>query len=269
MALENCRIVLVRPRVAGNIGATARVMRNMGLSDLVLVAPEVKPRARQARRMSTRGERILDKCRVVETLSDALADCLLVIGTSARAGGPFRRQSVVTPETILPRIVETITDAPVALVFGPERTGLSNDEVTRCHFVVRLATEPDYRALNLAQSVAIMTYLVRTAWLSRSAGEHRAAPPASFESQERMFASLQSGLEAVHFLYGQSASTLMHSIRHLIGRAGPTQTEVDILMGLARQLRWFADSRDAEAMHDRLEDSPFGKPEEPTGNSPA
>src|SRR5262245_22614373 len=108
MALENCRIVLVRPRVAGNIGATARVMRNMGLSDLLLVAPEAKPSDRQARRMSTRGERILDKCHVVETLSDALADCLLVIGTSARAGGPFRRQSVVSPETILPRMVENL-----------------------------------------------------------------------------------------------------------------------------------------------------------------
>jgi len=101
--------------------------------------------------------------------------------------------------------------------------------------------EPDYRALNLAQSVVIMTYLVRTAWLERSVGEQRAEPPAPFESQERMFASLQSALEAVHFLYGQSAATLMHSIRHLIGRAGPTQTEVDILLGLARQLRWFAE----------------------------
>ncbi len=222
MALENCRIVLVRPRVAGNIGATARVMRNMGLKDLVLVAPEAKPFARQARRMSTRGEQILDKCRVVEELSDALADCVLVIGTSARAGGPFRRQSIVSPDAILPRVVDTLADGPVALVFGPERTGLSNDEVTRCHFVVRLASEPDYRALNLAQSVAIMTYLVRTAWLSRSAGEHRAQSPASFESQERMFASL------------------MHSIRHLIGRAGPTQIEIDILLGLARQLRWHA-----------------------------
>jgi TrmH family RNA methyltransferase len=161
MPLENCKIVLVRPRVAGNIGATARVMRNLGLSDLVLVAPEAKPVARQARRMSTRGERILDKCRVVDTLSDALSNCLLVIGTSARAGGPFRRQSVVSPETILPRVVETLVNGPVALVFGPERTGLTNDEVTRCHFVVRLDTETEYRALNLAQSVAIATYLVR------------------------------------------------------------------------------------------------------------
>jgi tRNA/rRNA methyltransferase len=269
MSLENCRIVLVRPRVAGNIGATARIMRNMGVRELVLVAPEARPLARQARRMSTRGEGILDHCRVVETLSDALADCLLVIGTSARAGGPFRRQSVVSPETILPRVVETLTAGPVALVFGPERTGLSNDEVTRCHFVVRLATEPDYRALNLAQSVAIMTYIVRTAWLSRSPGEHSAEPPATFESQERMFASLQSALEAIHFLYGQSAATLMHSIRHLIGRAGPTQTEVDILLGLARQLRWFADSHHADTMRRPVGDGAVSSPEEATHNTPA
>jgi TrmH family RNA methyltransferase len=154
--------------------------------------------------------------------------------------------------------VETLTDGPVALVFGPERTGLSNDEVTRCHFVVRLATDPEYRALNLAQSVAIMTYLVRTAWLSRSTTD--AEPPAFFESQERMFASLESALEAVHFLYGQSAATLMHSIRHLIGRAGPTSTEVDILLGLARQLRWFADRHNAEATRQHIGDPTVGRP---------
>jgi TrmH family RNA methyltransferase len=262
MSLENCRIVLVRPRVAGNIGAAARVMRNMGLRDLVLVSPEAKPVARQARRMSTRGEQILHQCRVVETLGEALTDCLVVIGTSARAGGPFRRQSVVSPETILPRVVETLVDGPVALVFGPERTGLTNDEVTRCHFVVRLATEPDYRALNLAQSVAIITYLVRTAWLSRTPGERQGERLAPFKSQERMFASLQSALEAVHFLYGQSAATLMHSIRHLIGRAGPTQTEIDILLGLARQLRWVVDSGKADSPRGPVENSTVGSPEE-------
>jgi tRNA C32,U32 (ribose-2'-O)-methylase TrmJ len=152
------------------------------------------------------------------------------------------------------------------MVFGPERTGLTNEEVTRCHFVVRLATEPDYQALNLGQSVAIMSYLVRTARLSRTAGEHRAEPPAPFESQERMFASLQSALEAVHFLYGQSAATLMHSIRHLIGRAGPTQIEVDILLGLARQLRWFADSHNADTMRHPVVDGAAGRHEEATDN---
>jgi TrmH family RNA methyltransferase len=156
--------------------------------------------------------------------------------------------------------VEALPDGPVALVFGPERTGLSNDEVTRCHFVVRLATDTEYRALNLAQSVAIMTYLVRTAWLSKSTRDHPEEPPAPYESQERMFASLESALEAIHFLYGQSASTLIHSIRHLIGRAGPTQTEVDILLGLARQLRWFADRHNADATEPHIGDPTVGRP---------
>src|SRR5881392_1285798 len=98
MSLLNCRVVLVRPQVAGNLGATARVMRNMGLSELVLVAPEADPADPEARKLSTHGEDILDRCRIVADFGDAVADCALVIGTSAKIGGPFRRQSVGPPD---------------------------------------------------------------------------------------------------------------------------------------------------------------------------
>src|SRR5437879_4130025 len=101
MSLHNCRVVLVRPRIAANLGATARVMRNMGLAQLVLVAPEADPNDREARRLSTHAEAILDQARIVEEFGAAVADCVLVIGTSARIGGPVRRQSVALPEDIL------------------------------------------------------------------------------------------------------------------------------------------------------------------------
>src|ERR1700730_19906 len=122
--LTNCRVVLVRPEIAANIGATARVMRNMGLTDLVLVAPVADPADPSCRRLSTHGEAILDRCRVVADLDAAVADCVFVAGTSARLGGLFRRQSLGTPQEILPRLVELLPLGPVALVFGPEPSGL-------------------------------------------------------------------------------------------------------------------------------------------------
>jgi tRNA/rRNA methyltransferase len=238
MSLSHCRVVLVRPQVAGNLGAAARVMRNMGLSDLVLVAPEADPADRNARQLSTHGEEILDRARIVPDLGAACADCLLVVGTSAKTGGPFRRQSAGTPREIVPHVVEALPAGAVALVFGPEPTGLSNAEVARCHYVMHIPSDASYPALNLAQAVAICLYELRLAWLGRQVSE--ATPSAPFADQERMFDHLRTALEEIHFLYGDNADTLMHALRHLLGRARPTAMEVDVLFGLARQMRWFA-----------------------------
>lgn len=236
-----CRVVLVRPQIAANLGATARVMRNMGLSDLVLVAPVADPADREARRLSTQGEAILDRCRIVSELGEAVGDCVFVAGTSARTGGLFRRQSVAWPDEIMPRLVDAMSHGRVALVFGPEPTGLSNEEVTRCHFLLHVPTDPTYPALNLAQAVAICLYELRRAWLRQTGFPSGREPAAPFADQERMFARLREALERVHFLYGEKADPLMHALRHLIGRAGPTAMEVDLLFGLARQLQWFAE----------------------------
>jgi tRNA/rRNA methyltransferase len=244
--LTNCRVVLVRPEVAANVGATARVMRNMGLTDLVLVAPVADPTDRSARQLSTHGEAILDRCRVVAELGEAVADCVFVAGTSARLGGLFRRQSVGTPPEVLPRLVDLLDGGPAALVFGPEPTGLTNAEVSRCHFLLHVPTDPTYSALNLAQAVAICLYELRSAWLRRTEPLTPREPPAPFAQQERMFEQLRAALEEVHFLYGEKADALMHGVRHLIGRAGPTPMEVEMLFGLARQLRWFAARHDSD-----------------------
>src|SRR5437870_2736384 len=128
-SLDNCRVVLVRPTIAANLGAAARVMRNMGLTDLVLVAPEADPADPRARQLSTHGEAILDRACVVADLGAAVADCVLIAGTSARTGGLFRRQSLGPPDEIMPRLVEALPAGPTALVFGPEPSGLSNAEV--------------------------------------------------------------------------------------------------------------------------------------------
>jgi tRNA/rRNA methyltransferase len=163
-----------------------------------------------------------------------------VAATSARVGGLFRKQSLGPPQEILPTIVDLLPSGPVALVFGPEPSGLTNAEVCRCHFLIHIPTDTTYPALNLAQAVAICLHELRSAWLRRSGSETATSVPAPFEQQERMYDYLRSALEAVHFLYGDKADSLMHAVRHLIGRAGPTQMEVDLLFGLARQLHWFA-----------------------------
>jgi len=242
----NCRIVLVRPRIAANIGAAARVMRNMGLSDLVLVEPEASPSDPEARRLSTHGEDVLEHCRTFADFAAAVGDCVLIAATSARVGGLTRRQFVGAPEEVAPCLIEAESSGPIALVFGPESSGLSNAEVSRCHYLIHIPTDPQCPVLNLAQAVAICTYELRRCWLRHSAAATLLPPrsaPAAFAEQERAFEHLRQALEDVHFLWNEKADSLMHALRHLLGRAGPTPMEVDLLHGLARQLRWFARER--------------------------
>lgn len=238
MSLSNARVVLVRPQIADNLGAAARVMRNMGLDTLVLVAPEADPADRQARRLSTHGEAILDQARIVTELGEAVADCVLVAGTSARTGRLIRGQ-FGPPDEILSVLAEALPSGPVALVFGPERSGLTDREVTRCHHLIHIPAEPSYPALNLAQAVAICLYELRRAWQEQTSTATQPPRLATFAEQERTFAELRASLEAIHFLYGPKADSLMHVLRHLIGRVRPTEMEVGVLLGLARQLRWY------------------------------
>ena len=236
-----CRIVLVRTKIAANVGAVARVMRNMGLEELALVAPQAEVDDPRGRLLATHSEDILERARIVADLGEAVADCGVVAATSARRGGLFRRQSAGTPEEILPRLVEAMAQRPAALVFGPEAHGLTNDEISRCHYLMHIPTEAAHPALNLAQAVAICLYELRRAWMTQQPAAGPAPEAAPFADQERMFDELRQALEAVHFLYGPRADVLMHAVRHLIGRARPTPMEVKVLLGLARQLHWVAE----------------------------
>jgi tRNA/rRNA methyltransferase len=249
MSLHHCRVVLVRPTIAANLGATARAMRNFGLTDLVLVAPEADPADPHARQLSTHGEHLLQQARLVPDFDSAVADCVLVAGTSARLGGLFRRQSLATPGEIMPQLLDATASGPVALVFGPEPSGLSNAEVTRCHYLIHIPTDPSYPALNLAHAVAICLYELRKEWNRRA--DQQTAPPESFPvatviEQERLFAHLRTALEEIHFLYGPKADSLMHALRHLLGKARLSTMEVEVLHGLARQIRWYVEHQRGE-----------------------
>jgi tRNA/rRNA methyltransferase len=241
VSLELCRIVLISTHYAGNLGATARVMCNMGLRDLVLVNPIADRLDAHALQMSTHGEPILRSARIAATFEEAVADCVVVVGTSARTGGLFRRQSVGTPEPIMPTVLDVLRrHRPAALVFGPEPSGLANDVVTRCHHIISIPTAEEYPALNLAQAVAICLYELHKAWDADPRPVEHDADLATFAEQEQMFQSLEGALTEIHFLYGDKAGPLMHAVRHLLGRARLTTMEVKVLLGLARQLRWYA-----------------------------
>lgn len=244
---KTVRIVLVRPEVAGNVGSTARVMHNFGLEELVLVAPVADPRDRQARQMATHGEDLLERAIIVPSLDEAIADCVLVAGTSANIAGHVRGLTVGSLKNVLPRVVEALSFGPVAILFGPEPSGLSNAEVMRCHYLMHIPTTNVYAALNLAQAVGICCYELRQllnqdpnleAKLVESGKVERNI--ASVAEQERMFAHLRSALEAVHFLYDDRADALFHAVRHLLARAGLSSQEVSILHGVARQLLYIS-----------------------------
>jgi len=238
----NCRIVLVRTHYPGNLGSAARILRNFGLTELVLVDPLTNAGELDARRMATHGLGILDAARVVPDLGDAVADCVFTLATSGLGDGVFRRTFTGTPREKLPELIEAAQAGPVALVFGPEPHGLSNAEITRCHGLIRIPVDPSAPALNLAQAVAICCHeLFQLRALdappTRTQLLHAIAP---FVDQERMFAHLEEALASVGYLFGTRADGLMHALRHLIGRARPTPQEVKLMHGFARQLLWWS-----------------------------
>lgn len=250
--LSRCRVVLVRPHYAGNLGATARVMRNFGLTDLVLVAPYTTANDLDARRMATHGLAVLDAARVVPDLGDALSDCVFTLATSSLTAGVFRSGTIGTAAEQMPALLAAAGTGPVAVVFGPEPHGLSNEEIGRCHGLVNVPVDPQFGSLNLAQAVAICCYELRRAW-SKAVNDARGKPEvpervvAAFADQDRMFGHLRDALTAVGYLYGDKADALMHSLRQLIGRAQPSPGEVKILHGLARQLLWAAGQMKTDA----------------------
>ncbi|HQR07481.1 MAG TPA: RNA methyltransferase [Gemmatales bacterium] len=234
-----CSIVLVRTKFAGNLGAVARAMANFGVTDLRLVTPEADPQALEARAMASHGEAVLERSRRFATLVDAVADCGWVACTSSRLGGLFRHQNVVSLREGVEQGRAASRRGRVALVFGPENDGLTNDEVSLCHQLIHISAHPDYYVLNLAQAVAISLY----EWYQlagAAASPEQAAAPASAGELDRMFEHLEDGLRAIHFVWGEKGPSVFHALRHLISRAQPTEVENKLLHGLARQMLWYA-----------------------------
>jgi tRNA/rRNA methyltransferase len=217
-------------------------MANFGARELVLVSPRADPADRQARAMSTKGEPILAAARTVPTLAEAVADCVDVVGTSANVSGTYRGQAAGSPRAVMAELVARSAAGPVALVFGPEDHGLSNAEVALCTRLLSLPADPAYPVLNLSQAAVLCLYEWFLARSSSPRPEPAESPLAASQHLQRMFDRLKDSLTRVGFLFKENPDHLMWAVRHLIQRARPTPTEADILMGLARQIRWYVDN---------------------------
>lgn len=227
--LANIRIVLTRTSHPGNIGAAARAMKTMGLSQLYLVAPAVFPNS-QADAMAASAGDVLAQARVCATLAEALTDTTLALGVSAR-----RRDivaEVLTPPVAAIRLLTEAQAAPVALVFGNETSGMSNEELGLCQGLVTIAANPDYSSLNLAAAVQVLSYEVRQAWLGHVGALQPEMDAATGDELERFYGHLEAALAELEFLNPGSPSKLMLKLRRLFARTRLAKEEVNILRGI-------------------------------------
>jgi TrmH family RNA methyltransferase len=229
--LSRIRVVLINTTHPGNIGATARAMKVMGLSKLHLVTPGKFPDA-EATALASGADDLLQHAQVHETLESALENCGLVLGTSARL------RSLSMPQfdarTAAQQAVAEVPQHEVALLFGRERYGLTNEEMQRCNWLVHINANPEYSSLNLAQAVQVLSYELRMAAMGEqkpSAGLPEREPVDGMQ-MERFFQHLEQTLLDIQFLNPAQPKKLMMRLRRLFNRARPDQNEINILRGI-------------------------------------
>ncbi|HEY9738237.1 MAG TPA: RNA methyltransferase [Trichocoleus sp.] len=275
--LAHVRIVLVEPAGPLNVGSVARVMKNMGLRQLVLVNPQCDPLSDEARQMAVHGADVLEAATRVETLLEALSGCQRAIATTARlraTGEPLEMPEAVLP-WLLPEPVES--GIQTALIFGPEDRGLNNKELSYAQRYLRIPSSDDYPSLNLAQAVAVCCYCLRRIVLTASASAENAwsssarlgavpgvvsnavraqtdspnmdlpntvpaadpAEPAALLDQiDGFHQQLEDLLLRIGYLYPHTASSRMEKFRRLLYRAAPSQQELAMLRGILSQVDW-------------------------------
>ncbi|WJV52814.1 tRNA (cytosine(32)/uridine(32)-2'-O)-methyltransferase TrmJ [Pectobacteriaceae bacterium CE90] len=230
--LQNIRVVLVETSHTGNMGSAARAMKTMGLSNLYLVNPLVKPDS-QAIALSAGASDVIGKATLVDTLGQAIEGCSLVVGTSARSRTlPW---PMLEPRECGVRSVAEAKHAPVAIVFGRERVGLTNDELQKCHYHVAIPANPEYSSLNLAMAVQILAYEIRVAYLDSLLVKepvHEDSPYPLADDLERFYQHLEQTLHQTGFIRQAHQGQVMNKLRRLFTRARPESQELNILRGI-------------------------------------
>ena len=232
-ALARIRVVLSRPSHPGNVGAAARAMKTMGFEDLALVAPRHFPDP-DATAMAAGAADVLSHARVCETLEGALADCALAVGFSAR-----ERELSHAPQALrdaAPALLDAAAEGKVALVFGNETSGLSNEELARCQRFVVIPSNPAYGSLNLAAAVQVACYEISTAARTYAAPASRERGAASVGDVEGLFAHLESTAISSGFLDAKNPGRFMERMRRMFARIRLERQEVKLLRGLLGSL---------------------------------
>jgi TrmH family RNA methyltransferase len=226
--LSRIRIVLVNAQHPGNIGSAARAMKNMGLADLALVKPLLFPHE-QATALAAGADDVLEAAQVFPSVREAVSDCAWVVGTSARLR--TLPMPTYTPRELAELLRKNAVGGRVALLFGAERIGLTNDELDLCQALVSIPTASTYSSLNLSAAVQVLSYELRLAADAEPAG---AAPhvPAAQVQMEGFFEHLERVVKVTGFLDAVNPRQLMRKLRRVYGRAMPDEIEVNILRGI-------------------------------------
>jgi len=238
------RFILVAPRHPGNIGAAARAMKTMGADDLWLVAPASFPDPEATTRAAGAAD-LLERAQVVATLAEAVADCNFVVGTSARLRTEFYWPGL-TPREAAPRLLAAGEEGTAAVVFGTERSGLTNAEFERCNALIHVPANPAYESLNLSQAVQIIAYELRCAADLAIPRPRRLVPLAPAAELDRLTAHIDQVLNAVGFTDRAGGPTLLKRFERIFARAELDQHEVNMLRGLLAAVLAQRSSADAE-----------------------
>jgi tRNA/rRNA methyltransferase len=232
--MHQVRIVLVEPAGTLNIGAVARVMKNMGLEHLILVNPLCDPLDLEARKMAVHAEDVLVNATVVDSLPAALTGCQRAIATTARTRA--LNTELETPRVALPWLLEVPT--PSAIIFGPEDRGLSNAELNYAQRFVMIPANPDYPALNLSHAVGICAYELSQAALGDRATEPVGVEVASVDSLESYYEQMEKVLRNMGYLFPHTAASRMEKLRRLFNRASLSPAELALLRGIFHKMDW-------------------------------
>ena len=230
--LDAISIVLVRTKFSENIGSVARAMKNMGLSRLILVGGS-SPLHPNAYKLASGAEDILERAEEIPTLREAVAEMGCVVGTTSRARK--ERDSALAPEALVRRLIPISEKSAVALVFGSEREGLTDEELSLCHLYVKIPSSESFPSLNLAQAVMVLCYEL---FKSSFQLTKHSTPLAPAEQMEHMFDHMEKTLLDIGFLDRNNPKRIMRGLRRLLGRSQMNEREVRILQGIWSQIDW-------------------------------
>ncbi|EJL6469928.1 tRNA (cytosine(32)/uridine(32)-2'-O)-methyltransferase TrmJ [Vibrio cholerae] len=230
--LERVKVVLVGTTHSGNIGSAARAMKVMGLSQMVLVDPQCQVDA-QAIALAAGASEIALNAQIYPALEAAVADCGLVVGTSARSR--TLEWPMLEPRECGEKLISEANQHSVAMVFGRERTGLTNDELQLCHYHVCVPANPEYSSLNLAMAVQLLSYEVRMAYLALQQSSQSSTLQEEYprhQELERFYAHLEQVIMQTEFISAQQPGQVMNKLRRMFTRARPEAQEINILRGI-------------------------------------
>lgn len=238
-SLDDIRIVLVEPAGALNVGSIARVMKNMGVQQLVLVNPKCDPQSAEAKQMAVHGGDVLNQAKTVASLPEALLGCQQAVATTARDRA--LALPLQPPQAVLPKLLPV----PSALIFGREDSGLTNEELTHAQHCLYIPTASTYPSLNLAMAVGVCVYeLQQLVATKEKTIDTLPTETVTLEALEGYYQHLEYVLLKIGFLYPHTVSARMQKFRQIFNRANLTPEELALLRGILRQTEWAIQNND-------------------------